>query len=294
MSLKASRSISMFQSTPPVSGRRCLAAQADKNQPGGFNPRPPFPGGDASARHRNKQESIVSIHAPRFREAMHVDAVFVDRHADVSIHAPRFREAMPDFFKHPANIGEFQSTPPVSGRRCSITFGRGHRSTRFNPRPPFPGGDAAGERYLCGVIDVSIHAPRFREAMPAELINNYARCDVSIHAPRFREAMLPQIARRLAERWFQSTPPVSGRRCSSPVTTGSIRTKSPHYANLFIPEQKTSYAYSPPSGKPHQIRQKRGARTYRGIHVHLGFAQAHRMRGASKSVARKQPCSRTS
>jgi len=26
----------------------------------------------------------------------------------------------------------------------------------------------------------------------------------------------------------------------------------------------------------------------------LGFAQAHRMRGASKSVARKQPCSRTS
>lgn len=67
---------------------------------------------------------------------------------------------------------------------------------------------------------------------------------------------------------FQSTPPVSGRRCSSPVTTGSIRTKSPHYANLFIPEQKTSYANSAPSGKPHQIRQKRGARTYRGKHVH--------------------------
>ena len=166
---------------------------------------------------------------------------------------------------------KFQSTPPVSGRRCRSMSGR-----------------------LGLVVAVSIHAPRFREAMPVH---------AGEHLPPLLFQSTPPVSGRRCEhrrrcirrtRWFQSTPPVSGRRCSSPVTTGSIRTKSPHYANLFIPEQKTSYAYSPPSGKPHQIRQKRGARTYRGIHVHLGFAQAHRMRGASKSVARKQPCSRTS
>jgi len=38
----------------------------------------------------------------------------------------------------------------------------------------------------------------------------------------------------------------------------------------------------------------RGARTPRGKHVHLGFAQTHRTSGASKSVARKRPCSLTS
>ncbi len=37
--------------------------------------------------------------------------------------------------------------------------------------------------------DVSIHAPRFREAMPHTAIAAFDRLQVSIHAPRFREAM---------------------------------------------------------------------------------------------------------
>ncbi len=61
-----------FQSTPPVSGRRCPSK-------GGLSP-----------------ESIaVSIHAPRFREAMHGGADEAEQRQDVSIHAPRFREAVP-------------------------------------------------------------------------------------------------------------------------------------------------------------------------------------------------------
>ena len=215
--------------------------------------------------------------------------------------------------------GSFNPRPPFPGGDARFFSCSNSSTSSFNPRPPFPGGDAV-EHYRLVVVRkwVSIHAPRFREAMPMPRQTPLPVLIVSIHAPRFREAMPPEdkallrlnqfqstppvSGRRCIDgtsagalkALFQSTPPVSGRRCSSPVTTGSIRTKSPHYANLFIPEQKTSYAYSPPSGKPHQIRQKRGARTYRGIHVHLGFAQAHRMRGASKSVARKQPCSRTS
>ena len=64
---------------------------------------------------------VVSIHAPRFREAMQDGTDFNDLHAKVSIHAPRFREAMPR--QDHAERRPFH--------HC------------FNPRPPFPGGDAS-------------------------------------------------------------------------------------------------------------------------------------------------------
>ena len=59
----------------------------------------------------------------------------------------------------------------------------------FNPRPPFPGGDAQ---------------------IPE---NVFVDGDVSIHAPRFREAMQVAAHGVVPPRMFQSTPPVSGRRC---------------------------------------------------------------------------------
>jgi len=43
---------------------------------------------------------------------------------------------------------------------------------------------------------------------------NYARLHVSIHAPRFREAMLTIEDMSIVDKLFQSTPPVSGRRCN--------------------------------------------------------------------------------
>jgi len=85
---------------------------------------------------------------------------------------------------------EFQSTPPVSGRRCAAEMAGSHGSVGFNPRPPFPGGDAATVKANKNqVIFVSIHAPRFREAMPGLDVCNNRLNKVSIHAPRFREAM---------------------------------------------------------------------------------------------------------
>lgn len=50
---------------------------------------------------------------------------------------------------------------------------------------------------------------------------------------------------------FQSTLPVSGERCSSPVTTGNIGTKRLHCANPCIPEQTASYAIRWQGENPH-------------------------------------------
>jgi hypothetical protein len=49
-----------------------------------------------------------------------------------------------------------------------------------------------------------------------------------------------------------------------------------------------------PGWKHRQINALPPARTYREKVVHSGFARHHSTRGASKSVARKQPCSLTS
>jgi len=83
-----------------------------------FNPRPPFPGGDAAILKLFNIETGVSIHAPRFREAMLWEIVDYLETGHVSIHAPRFREAMPLAACEWGESGMFQSTPPVSGRRC--------------------------------------------------------------------------------------------------------------------------------------------------------------------------------
>ncbi len=53
-------------------------------------------------------------------------------------------------------------------------------------------------------MPVSIHAPRFREAMRARRVHDLRDLGVSIHAPRFREAML--ISRNY--RKYQNKKPV--------------------------------------------------------------------------------------
>ena len=108
----------------------------------------------------------VSIHAPRFREAMRGVVGRIDLVQAVSIHAPRFREAMPTKQRNQSGASVFQSTPPVSGRRCVAFYGPVPLGCCFNPRPPFPGGDAAAPALEAPTGVVSIHAPRFREAMP--------------------------------------------------------------------------------------------------------------------------------
>ena len=157
-----------FQSTPPVSGRRCLAPAAIRIAKSSFNPRPPFPGGDADEGVEGRGQLQGFNPRPPFPGG---DAPFCgheDVEIDVSIHAPRFREAMRLATRRGAHQqGQFQSTPPVSGRRCQDRRRRRPIHYGFNPRPPFPGGDALVDPvYLPDGRIVSIHAPRFREAMP--------------------------------------------------------------------------------------------------------------------------------
>ena len=159
---------------------------------------------------------------------------------EVSIHALRFQRAMHHWLAKSGQGATFQSTPSVSRGRCSVyadflTFltgfqstpsvsrGRCRGSTRmrfpwasFNPRPPFPEGDAGSSHLGAQIQDVSIHALRFQRAMPGtgaagEPITWFqstpsvsrGRCAI---APR----MMPTAS------MFQSTPSVSRGRCCFP------------------------------------------------------------------------------
>ena len=171
-----------FQSTPPVSGRRCFCFSTFMNSKFCFNPRPPFPGGDAGISRYGKLIKRVSIHAPRFREAMPI--------------------VVKTIATRPTS---FNPRPPFPGGDARRSIASGSASTRFNPRPPFPGGDATFALFDCHGKIVSIHAPRFREAMP----RNDSACFWYFS--------------------FQSTPPVSGRRCGRGLRPGrGCRTVSIH------------------------------------------------------------------
>ncbi len=159
-----------------------------------FNPRPPFPEGDAYPLKGDSMATNVSIHALRFQRAMHdftrtIEALFkfqstpsVSRGrchrlpaqrcvaSRVSIHALRFQRAMRRGDLLERRMSKFQSTPSVSRGRCNVavegkagkimfqstpSVSRGRcwkfcktsmACARFNPRPPFPEGDALFSR----------------------------------------------------------------------------------------------------------------------------------------------------
>ncbi len=156
----------MFQSTPPVSGRRCQQAPAIGGAQGWFQSTPPVSGRRCRRFFMAITTAILFQSTPPVsgRRCVAGDAITID-------YTP------------------FQSTPPVSGRRCPGSRKPIPRSQCFNPRPPFPGGDALVQSAQLADGHVSIHAPRFREAMP------------------WFDVQSTSIAS------FQSTPPVSGRRC---------------------------------------------------------------------------------
>ena len=70
---------------------------------------------------------------------------------------------------------------------------------------------------------------------------------VSIHAPRCRGAMHWPLYHQIAKAMFQSTLPVAGERCLSPITTESKRQKRPCCANRLPFERETSYLNQHPS-----------------------------------------------
>ena len=179
-----------FQSTPPVAGRRCLSDDANELTCFSFNPRLPLPGGDANEDCCCDQDTGVSIHASRCREAMLQGEPVKVNVMLVSIHASRCREAMP------ADNPGFSSESIVSihASRCREAMPHRGKSKKrgkrcFNPRLPLPGGDAVRAAGQLALLSVSIHASRCREAMPAIILRGNG---ISM---------------------FQSTPPVAGRRC---------------------------------------------------------------------------------
>ena len=209
----------------------------------GFNPRPPFPGSDASAGPAGACRQLVSIHAPRFRGAMPAlgptswrsppsfnprppfpgsDArVNTARRVRlcVSIHAPRFRGAMHGAVIHESLKDEFQSTPPVSGERCQLRQWQDRaRNDRFNPRPPFPGSDAVSEITKPVPEWVSIHAPRFRGAMRKRCPRGYwnrGRFNPRPPFPGSDAVVVPDALRALTR--FNPRPPFPGSDALAPI-----------------------------------------------------------------------------
>ena len=181
---------SKFQSTPPVSRRRCGVFWVEQIVFSGFNPRLLFPEGDASHFSSPGWLGIVSIHASCFQKAMR---------GCCAGWPTRCR---------------FQSTPPVSRRRCQIRY-RQQREIRPVSihascfQKAMRGSQARSE---LGRV-VSIHASCFQKAMPA--LDAYSDCcrGVSIHASCFQKAMRVILGKPSHQDVFQSTPPVSRRRC---------------------------------------------------------------------------------
>ena len=134
--------IRSFQSAPPVSGRRCSSSSPDSRRLACFNPRPPFPGGDALTVSGYVRHIIVSIRAPRFREAMPDPQIDHRRFLWFQSAPPVSGRRCPPHVGRSLPSSKFQSAPPVSGRRCLLVYWRWISWRGFNPRPPFPGGDA--------------------------------------------------------------------------------------------------------------------------------------------------------
>ena len=155
----------MFQSTPSVSRGRCAGPWGAWIYQSCFNPRPPFPEGDAPSPAPIQSRAVVSIHALRFQRAMLGNVASSSRSDTVSIHALRFQRAMQHECRRRIDTCRFQSTPSVSRGRCIEQGGVLRDKPGFNPRPPFPEGDAEIRVPLLHPSQVSIHALRFQRAM---------------------------------------------------------------------------------------------------------------------------------
>ena len=223
--IQQSRSVFMFQSTPPRGGRRhnhliqpdrtyCFNPRprvgGDTTAPAAirgtwrFNPRPRV-GGDTSA-HLRIDVGHVSIHAPAWG-ATHNRYGLRPRDV-VSIHAPAWGATRKP--NQRSRIQAFQSTPPRGGRPTNTTTT--YEAQCFNPRPRV-GGDRMALRDLARPV-VSIHAPAWGATVHA-LGSGSARRSFNPR-PRVGGDRLPSVFTVCPGR-FQSTPPRGGRRTRGAV-----------------------------------------------------------------------------
>ena len=93
-------------------------------------------------------------------------ASFLEYSSSVSIRAPRFREAMPQCPNFRATAtASFNPRPPFPGGDA-VLAAVGRRRARFQSAPPVSGRRCHAGDVLQVPVPVSIRAPRFREAMP--------------------------------------------------------------------------------------------------------------------------------
>ena len=131
----------------------------------------------------------------------------------VSIHALRFQRAMPKARTQCVAYTKFQSTPSVSRGRCRGSTRMRFPWASFNPRPPFPEGDA-GWLSQQGRQEQGFNPrPPFPEGDALRVAFRRTACTVSIHALRFQRAMRDRHTLGRRFRTFQSTPSVSRGRC---------------------------------------------------------------------------------
>ena len=143
------------------------AAPAGRETYARFNPRPSLPKGEALCESVWDVDPIVSIHALRCRRAKLLQGLDLRIQVDVSIHALRCRRAKPMYHGWQAGTCAFQSTPfaaegrsqvwqtsfagmplfqstpfAAEGRSAWSGFRRTASTSRFNPRPSLPKGEA--------------------------------------------------------------------------------------------------------------------------------------------------------
>ena len=131
----------------------------------------------------------------------------------VSIRARRCRRAMRDHGLGIVDFVRFQSAPVVADGRCVVIVLFLVATSRFNPRPSLPTGDACAMPWSSLVVMVSIRARRCRRAMPARLCKRAGPHKVSIRARRCRRAMLERQEGKHRGCVFQSAPVVADGRC---------------------------------------------------------------------------------
>ena len=182
----------VFQSTPAITGGRCLA-------PSWLSVRP----------------NAVSIHARHYWRAMLRPLVLC--------FAPGWFQSTPAITGGRCHLeaasghadGLFQSTPAITGGRCPSYQGYLQGITWFQSTPAITGGrclDVHGR--LLQVAHVSIHARHYWRAMPGCNSRRIRQGPiVSIHARHYWRAMQPNGAQYPLAVWFQSTPAITGGRC---------------------------------------------------------------------------------
>ena len=216
--------------------------------------------------------------------------------ASVSIHAPRCWGANGRRPSCPCGSrASFNPRPPLLGGECSASRATASASFTFQSTPPVAGGRmpwcgrntgapgmfqstppvAGGRMFLANTNSaistrVSIHAPRCWGANDRPKTRAMVRNSVSIHAPRCwgANAFLSNLRKAKRNRVALREPRVFAQRVS------------------YINPESWNYR--------RQINVLPPARSCRVKVAYLGFAGHHSTRGASKSVARKQPYSFTS